>query len=248
MLGLRSALVEDLYRLGDWDEALARAAELAPLLEEARDVWDLVGLRSIQALLLTHRGEVREAKPFLAWLAETGRAKRDPASALTCSLSRHLRHTQTSGLGSSGARSASRMPGGSATRQVNLCGSSSYWKECALRLPRASRLPCSLGRDRTTVPSACTSRPASPLCSTRLRASCLGPASGFADAAARWHGFETPYEEAQAALGQGGCLAALGREARRRPCAEGRHISRDSARSPRRSRPRGFWTRQERNS
>jgi tetratricopeptide (TPR) repeat protein len=33
----------------------------------------------------------------------------------------------------------------------------------------------------------------------------------FADAATRWHDFGVPYEEAQALLGQGRCLAALGR-------------------------------------
>ena len=36
-------------------------------------------------------------------------------------------------------------------------------------------------------------------------------AAGFADAAARWHDFGMPYEEAQALLGQGRCLVALGR-------------------------------------
>ena len=36
-------------------------------------------------------------------------------------------------------------------------------------------------------------------------------ATGFAAAAARWHEFGVPYEEAQALLGQGRCLVALGR-------------------------------------
>ena len=36
-------------------------------------------------------------------------------------------------------------------------------------------------------------------------------AEEFADAAARWHDFGVPYEEAQALLGQGRCLVALGR-------------------------------------
>jgi hypothetical protein len=36
-------------------------------------------------------------------------------------------------------------------------------------------------------------------------------AAGFADAAARWHDFGVPYEEAQALLGEGRCLMALGR-------------------------------------
>ena len=36
-------------------------------------------------------------------------------------------------------------------------------------------------------------------------------AAGFADAADLWHGVGVPYEEAQALLGQGRCLVALGR-------------------------------------
>jgi hypothetical protein len=39
---------------------------------------------------------------------------------------------------------------------------------------------------------------------------CAG-ASGFSDAARRWHDFGVPYEEAQALLGQERCLVALGR-------------------------------------
>ena len=35
--------------------------------------------------------------------------------------------------------------------------------------------------------------------------------AGYADAASRWHDFGVPYEEAQALLGQGRCLVALGR-------------------------------------
>ncbi|MCX6363551.1 MAG: hypothetical protein NTW58_05170, partial [Actinobacteria bacterium] len=36
-------------------------------------------------------------------------------------------------------------------------------------------------------------------------------AAGFADAAARWHEFGVPYEEAQALCGEARCLVALGR-------------------------------------
>jgi hypothetical protein len=39
----------------------------------------------------------------------------------------------------------------------------------------------------------------------------MAAAAGFGTAAARWRGFEMPYEEAQALLGQGRCLVALGR-------------------------------------
>jgi hypothetical protein len=39
----------------------------------------------------------------------------------------------------------------------------------------------------------------------------LSAAVGFEDAAVRWRDFGVPYEEAQALLGQGRCLVALGR-------------------------------------
>ena len=48
-------------------------------------------------------------------------------------------------------------------------------------------------------------------CSTNSMAEHKAAAPGFADAAARWRGFGVPYEEAQALLGQGRCLVALGR-------------------------------------
>ena len=39
----------------------------------------------------------------------------------------------------------------------------------------------------------------------------VAAAAGFAEVAARWRDFGVPYEEAQALLGQGRCLVALGR-------------------------------------
>jgi hypothetical protein len=45
---------------------------------------------------------------------------------------------------------------------------------------------------------------------TEARGEHGGAAAAFADAAARWRGFGIPYEEAQALLGQGRCLVALG--------------------------------------
>jgi hypothetical protein len=44
-----------------------------------------------------------------------------------------------------------------------------------------------------------------------LSAGCSGGAGSPSSAAARWHDLVVPYEEAQALLGQGRCLMALGR-------------------------------------
>ena len=57
-----------------------------------------------------------------------------------------------------------------------------------------------------------TLRRASPHCAPRRRGEREAAAIGFADAAARWHDFDVPYEEAQALLGQGRCLVALDRD------------------------------------
>jgi class 3 adenylate cyclase len=46
-------------------------------------------------------------------------------------------------------------------------------------------------------------------------------AAGFAAAAARWHDFGIPFEEAQALFGQGRCLTALGRAPEAAPVLEG---------------------------
>ena len=46
---------------------------------------------------------------------------------------------------------------------------------------------------------------------TEARGEWEAASTGFADAALRWRDFGMPYEEAQALLGQGRCLVALGR-------------------------------------
>ena len=68
-------------------------------------------------------------------------------------------------------------------------------------------------------------------------------ATGFADVAVRWHDFGIPYEEAQALLGQGRCLAALGTSARGGSAARRRPRALRAARGEdRRSRrPRACW-------
>jgi hypothetical protein len=50
-------------------------------------------------------------------------------------------------------------------------------------------------------------------------------AAGFADAAVRWEGFGVPWERAQALLGEGRCLLALGKQAdAARPLEEARAV------------------------
>ena len=57
---------------GEWDKALAMAAELTPELERSEAGSDLVIVRSQEALLRAFRGEAERAAPFLGWLEQRG--------------------------------------------------------------------------------------------------------------------------------------------------------------------------------
>ncbi len=65
-------LVEALGMFGEWDKALAMAAELDPELERSEAGSDLVIVRAQEALLRACRGESDRAAPFLDWLEQRG--------------------------------------------------------------------------------------------------------------------------------------------------------------------------------
>jgi hypothetical protein len=168
----------------------------------------------MQALILASRGEAEEAAPFVTWLVENGRVSEigwARASALLGASAVHL------GLGASEIalgllseclakpRATTSIMDSipEAVRTAIGCEA----EELATRLVHevetllpASRLP--LQQHDMASASALLAE---------ARDEREAAAAGFADAAARWHGFGVPYEEAQALLGQGRCLVALGR-------------------------------------
>ena len=117
-----------------------------------------------------------------------------------------------------------------------------FFPGCAHRTRRGRPPPCSEAsrqprpRSRRSPSTPPSPRGPSRRGTRRPRAA----AAGFADAAARWHDFAAPYEEAHALLGQGRCLVALGRAPEAAPVLERRaRSSRSSKRSRRSRRPRG---------
>jgi hypothetical protein len=204
-------LVTDYAVAGEWDEALALAASLVPLLEEAEDTWDLLQLRPPQMLLLVRRGRASETAPYLAWLTERGRESEVAfirAYALLTASAAHLAIGNT-GVAVDLLTEWAMLPLGAGKRRF------------AELVPEAVRSAVAAADSSLAALLVESLEPVSPigehaLASARAllleeRADFAPGVAAFADAAARWHEFEVPYEEAQALLGQGRCLAALGR-------------------------------------
>ena len=208
--GSRAALAGDLIWAGDWDEALALFLETEPMLEAVGEVDWLVGLRSNCALLCALRGQVERARAPAAWAHERSIASGYPQE-LGCATVAHAVVCDAVGDWPA-TRAALDAYERLVADRVNC--------DRGLRLALTVRVALRVGdvalAERFTAkvtPSVALYRHA--LASTQASiAEARGEheaAAGFADAAAGWHDFGVPYEEAQALLGQGRCLVALGR-------------------------------------
>ena len=196
---------------GRWDEALERAAARAPALENAHAVWDLILVRALEASCWARRGRVDEAEPAAAWLLRAGRDSRMTFVAARCLFA------------------AAEVAHASGDRQEALellrvwaarPSTEGFASQLAPRLPEGVRIALAL--DNVSLAKSLsggihTDWPLDDHARTTITA-LLAEAGGdyqraavtFADAAQRWHDFGVPYEEAQALLGQGRCLLALG--------------------------------------
>ena len=210
-LTLRMGLVEDLLWAGEWEEAAGEIEGLLPDLEETEDLRDLLYVRASQLLLLAWRGDYSAAEALLDWVEEKGAQTEDPRAFVSCLLGAA---TVRLGLGDS-ARVVELL--GRCSEKPSAAGGS----DLVVRMPQAMRTALAVG-ERSLAESLLDGiEPDYPLGEHALIAARAlldehagrqaGAAAGFADAAARWHGFGVPYEEAQALLGQARCLLALDR-------------------------------------
>ena len=210
-LAFRALLVETLGNLGEWTRALEQAAEVQPDLERAEDTIDLLLVRSHLSLILSRTGRVDEAAPWFTWLSETGRAT-DIVFLKTYAMLATAEVQMTTGQGDAALAMLREwvwltpiysepawfafVPG--AVRTALTCGDAGL----AQRIARSFEPNLPLQEHARTVACACLAE---------ARAEREAAAVGFAAGAAGWHDFGMPYEEAQALLGQGRCLVALGR-------------------------------------
>lgn len=203
-------LVESLGLLGDWEEALAKAGELVPALEQSEAGSDLVIVCAQEAVLRVARGEVELARPCAECLELHGRSSEIPwirayALLTAASVRLHLGDAD-SALEMLAEWEAQPRPGSGPNYVVYL--------------PEAVRTALAGGDDGLAVRLAGGIECVLPI-QRNVRATLRGllaehrgeheaAAEDFA-AAACWHDFAVPGEEAQALLGQGRCLVALGR-------------------------------------
>ena len=212
-LAARANVVECAVMMGEWEDALVAAADLARETEQAQDVWDLLFLRCHEVVVSSSRGDSACGPDLLRWVIETGRG--NPISwvsayAMLASAAASLRlgdRSQAAGLLEEWLRRP-QAPNSSAFSWL---------------VPEAARTALEVGDTslaRRLTETLHGSLPLDLLVSLTLSAM-LDEAAGrhdaavavFASAAQDWHEFAMPYEEAHALAGRGRCLLAVGRAA-----------------------------------
>jgi tetratricopeptide (TPR) repeat protein len=211
VLGLAADTVSTLVDLGSYEEATALAGGLVPRLEAAEDVVDLLTVRSVQIRVHTRREEHAEAAPLADWAVDKAREFAEPqflARVFPAAAALRLAVGETADALALLAE-LERIP--------NVRTESNY----ASNLPDAVRTALAAGDPDLAARLAEGVEPIYPLYEHALataralllehHGSHAEAAELFADAAERWEQFEMPWERAQAMLGQGRCLLALGR-------------------------------------
>ncbi len=210
-IGLKAEEAEALYQMGRWDAALAAAAAVEGSLADAGQVLDLATLRGSLLGILTARGQAGgpDAQAMLVWARGTELPDRGNAIQVLAALAdAHVALAE---------RDRAR---GELVRTAEIRESFSSCPQFGLTLPSMLRTAAELGDlglARRLASKTLASRPLDSHClvlMSALEAEHEGrleqAAQHFAEAASRWRAFGAPYEEAQALLGQGRCLVAVG--------------------------------------
>jgi len=220
-LAQRMGVVDDLAWVGRWQESLDELETLVPVLQASEDLHDLVYARTSQLQILSCQGRYDEARPLMVWAEEKAHEAEEPCATACCLL----------------AAADVRIALGGKAESLELLRSCGESKEMfvtydfVIRLAQAVRTSLAAGdRDLTEVlvGEVTSTYPLSEHALTSAHAQLAehagehgAAAAGFADAAARWHGFGVRDEEAQALLGQGRCLVALDRAPEAAPVLAG---------------------------
>jgi len=220
-----SSTVVALTEYGSYHEAMAMARDLAPRLEAADDLWELVQVRAAEIRVMTRQGELAEA----AWRADRAvEYARESAHAST--LAQVLP-----------AAAALRLAVGDTADALAILAEVERIPHARTEPNHAANLPDAVRTALIAGASDLAGRlvegvdPIYPLhehALTTARALLREHAGShaeaavlFADAAQRWQRFETPWEQAQALMGLGRCLMVGGR------IAEATDVIRDARRT-----------------
>jgi class 3 adenylate cyclase/tetratricopeptide (TPR) repeat protein len=195
--------------LGSLDEAMGLAEELAPRLEDAGSATSLLKVRSAQLRALHLRGEHEAAAGLGQWVAEHAREYADPEGLADAYPP------------AAAVRLAAGDSLGARALLAELSSAHAAWTNTyAANLATAIRTALAAGAPELAAGLAGTLQPRHPLeqhAAVTAQALLAENHSQHAEAAAlftaaaeRWERFEVPWERAQALLGQGRCLLALG--------------------------------------
>jgi len=222
-LGLGAATVGALTDLGSLEQAMSLAEELAHRLEETGNVLTLLEVRSAQLRALSIRGELEAAATLGQWVAERAHQIAHP-------------HVLAFAYPPAAAIRVARgdIPGARALL-ADLSNADSAREAAPYAANLAGAIRAALAADAPGLAAGLADalEPRHPLqqhaavTARALLAEQRGQhaeaARLFADGAGRWEQFEMPWERAQALLGQGRCLLALGQ-----PAAVPLHAARDT--------------------
>ena len=201
--------LDDLVDTGEHDKALAMASEMGPRLEASADVWDLLGVRDVQARIFALRGEGAQVAESLDWLESSARATGDPLFVLLC-LSTAAAVRAGLGQGETAAallREIEAYPGVRAnphfpTRLGEMV-------RTALRIDESDLAKRLVASHEPRTPYAEHAFVAANAALTEAGGDVQAAADAYADAVGRWERFGVIPEQAFALLGEGRCLLAL---------------------------------------
>ena len=208
--GLACGSLEQLFDVGEFDEALELAARLAERLETGEDAWDLITVRSAQARIFALRGQTAQVASALDWLESSSRGAGSPE------------YYVVSGLGSS---ASARAEAGQHEQAAALLAEIEATPDVRENVYYAAyhaamvRTALAVGERELAARLGGGLRPIWPyaehaLVATRAALAEAGgdpaaAADGYADAASRWEHFGVVPEQAFALLGRGRCLLGL---------------------------------------
>jgi tetratricopeptide (TPR) repeat protein len=209
---------------GEFAETLALAARIAPRLEAAGDVFALLSVREIEAIVRAIRGDARLAVPWLGWLVSAARATAGPQRILRSLAS----------AASARAALGERAAAAALLAEVEAFPAARGDADYAKLLPMMVRTALAIGDPGLAERMVDGFEPRHPygdhalVATTAMLAEARGDPAAlpvYADAAGRWERFGVVPERAFALLGQGRCLAALGRPSEARgPLGEARAV------------------------
>jgi tetratricopeptide (TPR) repeat protein len=195
---------------GRWDEALSAYRQGGAEPEAAGEAWGSLERQTQLALVLTYRGERQAAEEMISGCLPLAREQgQSLADTLIAVAAVEVDRDEECARSCLEELSSLLDPAFAFFSVLDLPD--------VLRLARAvdarvvaEEVTCWIP---TGLPTQQCVRTYADALLAEMRGDHEAAASGFAAAAARWHDFGMPYEEAQALLGRGRCLVALGRAA-----------------------------------